>query len=77
MTSVHFKCPQDLLEDDETIERLGAILDDLPRSPEQWWDRATHALHYEAIEYKHQHRLPVGYNVLGLILCLSKHRVCP
>ena len=77
MTSMRFKCPQELLDDQETVERLQILLDDLPGTPEQWWERAAHALRHEAMEYKRHHCPPADYNVLRLILSSSMHRVCP
>ena len=48
-TSCRFKRPKEILQDDDTLDRLGELLQELPGGPEQWWDRASHALRYEAI----------------------------
>ena len=71
------RCYEEFLEDDECVAHVLKRISEIGAPPKDWWDIAVHIIHSEALAYHREVAPPQDFNIMGMVLTSTKHRVCP
>ena len=71
------RCYEEFLEDEECVSHVLHRIFEIEAPPKDWWDVAVHIIHREALAYHREVSPPQDYNIMGMVLTSTKHRVCP
>ena len=72
-----FRCYEEFLEDEEYVSRVLHAILSIEAPPKNWWDIALNIIGTEALAYHREVPPPKDFNIMGMVLTSTKHRVCP
>ena len=72
-----FRCYEEFLEDEECVSRVLHAILSIEAPPKNWWDIALNIISTEALAYHREVPPPKDFNIMGMVLTSTKHRVCP
>ena len=71
------RCYEEFLEDEECVSDVLQRISEIEAPQKDWWDVAVHIIHREGLAYHCEVSPPQDYNIMGMVLTSTKHRVCP